>query len=114
MLRKPSCLVREHLEVKLTLHSSNTYSPLQDRYGIRNTFYPLEGMRRDDADTALILLGTSVKYTKPVDDPWFSAHKLYQQLDAATGENLTLYLPDSPVSLMSCTVQVFCPRFANP
>jgi hypothetical protein len=49
----------EHFHRKLTFYSSNVYSPPQESYGIGNSFYPLEGLRREDADIALIFLGTS-------------------------------------------------------
>jgi hypothetical protein len=103
----------EHVHRKLTFYSSNVYSPPQESYGIGNSFYPLEGLRREDADIALIFLGTSARYTKPVDDPWFSAHKWYQMVDRDTGKITTLYTPDNPVSLMGCKIQVSCHRVAH-
>ena len=63
-------------------------------------------MHRDDADLILVFLTASVAYEKPVDDPWFSAHKEVVIYDVATTENITEYHPDSPFRALGCTVQV--------
>jgi hypothetical protein len=63
-------------------------------------------MRRTDADVVIKFLGSRVQYTYPVEDPWFSAHRPVYSLDANNGHNLTMYVPDSPLTALGCAVQV--------
>jgi hypothetical protein len=67
---------------------------------------PLEGMRRSDADVVVKLLGSKIKYTQPVEDPWFFAHRPIQSLDITDGHNVTMFVPDTPLTGIGCVVQV--------
>jgi hypothetical protein len=63
-------------------------------------------MRRDDADVAVIFNSNTIKYTKPVDDPWFLARQTVIWVDLTTGSNITLYMAETPRKAMGCTIQV--------
>jgi hypothetical protein len=91
----------------LTPFRGTVYSPAQEIAGIGNILYPSVGLRREDADIAILYLVTGVKYLRSTDDPWFSAHKISKGLDASQNEDITLYRPDNPFSPMGCTIQVF-------
>lgn len=90
----------------LTPYRGNIYSPPREVTGLGNTIYPLPGLRREDADVAIIYLAAGVKYHKVVDDPWFSAHKTFADSDVSDSEHPPLYKPDNPFSAMGCTIQV--------
>jgi hypothetical protein len=90
----------------LTTSRGLIYSPAQERGGIHNSFLTLAGMRRDDADVAVIFNSNTIKYTKPVDDPWFLARQTVIWVDLTTGSNITLYMAETPRKAMGCTIQV--------
>jgi hypothetical protein len=67
-------------------------------------------MQRTDADVSYLFVAkNSVKYTSPVNDPLFSAHKGRTHLDVATYTNRTLYISDAPGGSLGCIQQYeFC------
>ncbi|CBY01681.1 hypothetical protein LEMA_P004680.1 [Plenodomus lingam JN3] len=77
-----------------------------ERQGNHQSIVPLESMHRDDADLLLVFLIASVKYVRPVDDPWFSAHKQVIVYDPTRAADATVYHPDSPVRVLGCAVQL--------
>ena len=69
--------------------------------------YPLPGLARDDADLVFKqVIKNRVAYDSPVNDPVFSAHKLFTTFDVTSGGNVSFYFPDFPVSVIGCTQQV--------
>jgi hypothetical protein len=88
------------------------YIPALNQHDLGNDFVPLEGLHRDDADTVLKFLGSPIRYSHPVDDPWFSAHQAVTTFSPANGRNYTQYLPDSPLTGIGCSVQV-CPELSH-
>jgi hypothetical protein len=63
-------------------------------------------MRRTDADVVVKALFSTVQYTYPVEDPWFSAHRPVRSIDSNNGHEVTMYTPDSPLTALGCAVQV--------
>jgi hypothetical protein len=90
----------------LTHLRTRFYSAARKRVGIANTYEPLEGIERDDSDITIIALTSTVKYTKPVYDPWFLALKETILYDTTQRKNETYYLPNSPYRAMGCIAQV--------
>lgn len=65
---------------------------------------PLTEMNRTDADVALnVLWLNNVQYSKPVDDPLFSAHNPREYTSG--GVNFTSYQADTPGAVIGCTNQ---------
>jgi len=63
---------------------------------------PIPDFNKSNADISLFFMaGNSVSYYDPVDDPYFSAHRIFD--NALT--NSTLYTTDSLNSAMACTDQ---------
>jgi hypothetical protein len=91
----------------LTFLRGYTYSATENREGLGNYLEPLQGLRKDHAETALLSLVNTVEYIKPVHDPWLLSVKEKTILDKITGKNLTLHVSDSPAGrAMACTIQV--------
>ncbi|KAF2183698.1 hypothetical protein K469DRAFT_667950 [Zopfia rhizophila CBS 207.26] len=69
---------------------------------------PLPGMERKDADVAVIVAITNPnRYSHPVDDPVFAAHRPWEGV--VSNETFTYYAPDAPVGVIGCTEQYqFC------
>ena len=62
---------------------------------------PIPEMTREDADVSLIfVIGNSISYLNPVDDPLFAAHR------RSLSDDQTIYLPDYPAGALGCTEQV--------
>jgi len=98
-----NCLL---IELYLTESRGIFYSLARERGGLSNELEPVAGMRPDDADLAFMSLLTSVVYQRPVHDPWFLALKEMTAYDSTSQENNTVYLSNSPVTAMGCTIQV--------
>jgi hypothetical protein len=71
-------------------------------------FQPIPAIHRGDADVSLVFLSAgNIIFTKPVDDPWYSAHVPLQNI-TATGNSKgrqELYMADSPASVLGCAIQ---------
>lgn len=66
---------------------------------------PISDLYRTDADVSLIMAApNAVKYFAPSDDLFFAAHQPWS-FNISLSENISLYLPDRPVSVMGCTQQ---------
>lgn len=76
--------------------------------GYNGGYEPLPELYRDDADIAIINIGSnSVMYRKPVEDPIFSAHKrIIKSPFGVSGTNKTFYMADTTNSGMGCAAQV--------
>jgi hypothetical protein len=69
-------------------------------------FYdPIPELERDDGDVTTMLIFKDSYYSKPVDDPLFSAHKPSGVSDLGDPEWLN-YESDEPVSALGCFSQV--------
>ncbi|KAF2800964.1 hypothetical protein K505DRAFT_344820 [Melanomma pulvis-pyrius CBS 109.77] len=71
-------------------------------------FRPIEAIHRGDADVSLIFLSTAnIVFTKPVDDPWYSAHRPLKNVTAVgrSKGKQELYMADSPASVLGCAIQ---------
>jgi hypothetical protein len=71
-------------------------------------FNPIEQLRRGDADVALVFLAAGeVAFTAPVDDPWYSAHRLLNTVSsvALSQGKQQLYMADSSASVIGCAIQ---------
>jgi len=63
-------------------------------------------LQRSDADVELKAISTNrVSFTEPVNDPMFSAHR-NSTVSTSSGRILSIYVHDSPVTVMGCAVQV--------
>jgi len=68
---------------------------------------PLESMNNTDADVALnFVTFNNVRYSNPVDDPFFSAHQT--RLVGPEGQQSVSYRSDNVARVMGCAVQVRC------
>jgi hypothetical protein len=66
-----------------------------------NPIYPFN--RTDGEVTLMMLNPNGVKYTAPVDDPWFSAHN---QVNITTQTvSMTVWMPDYLVNMLGCIDQ---------
>ncbi|KAF2871909.1 hypothetical protein BDV95DRAFT_28836 [Massariosphaeria phaeospora] len=103
-------LLASNLSRQCGLLSQISYqSPIfQEEY---TSFEPMQEMKRDDADIALMgVFKYATEYLTPVDDLVFSAHResstVYVGVD---GGNATFYLSDTPGTFIGCTAQYqFC------
>ncbi|KAH7392537.1 hypothetical protein BKA66DRAFT_457717 [Pyrenochaeta sp. MPI-SDFR-AT-0127] len=74
-----------------------------------SNFDPLPELASDDGDLTLIMATLNqVRYSMPVEDPFFSAHKPFNWIASAT-DNMTVYFSDWPNAMMGCKQQFqFC------
>jgi hypothetical protein len=70
----------------------------------KSSFAPIHEIQQSDADITLLFLSFTGRYAEPVDDPWFSAHRLHLA-DSRTAIARTTYARDRPVSTLGCTEQ---------
>ena len=73
-----------------------------------SSFKPIKQLRRDDADVMLFFLSSpGIHFGKPVDDPWFSAHRKAGSTFSVVNETNTrpLYSQDEPAGVLGCTMQ---------
>jgi hypothetical protein len=70
----------------------------------KSTFAPIPEIQQRDADISLLFLSYTGRYAGPVDDPWFSAHRLHLANSHAAIARTT-YTRDRPVSTLGCTEQ---------
>ncbi|KAH3977344.1 hypothetical protein HBH68_230830 [Parastagonospora nodorum] len=75
------------------------------RLGRQSGFEAMDGMRPDEADVYVLVLGNPITYMQPVYDPWFLATVPAPKFEYATNKTTTFYVPDSLVRAMGCTVQ---------
>jgi hypothetical protein len=71
-----------------------------------STFEPIPELRREDADTHLIIFqNNGLRFYSPNDDPIFAAH---QEKQVAFDDNTvkTMYTADNPASILGCAEQV--------
>jgi hypothetical protein len=71
-------------------------------------FQPIEALNRGDADVSLVVLSAgNIVFTKPVNDPWYSAHKPLQNVTHVGNSKgrQELYMADSPASVLGCAIQ---------
>lgn len=65
---------------------------------------PKQGLRRDDSDTAIIVVINTAMFMNPVHDPWLLAQKSSTYKD---GKNIVpVYRAESPNKAMGCAIQV--------
>lgn len=76
-------------------------------------FDPIPQLQRADADVMIFFLTAhGIMYTQPVDDPWFSAHRLGPKYgNIRNNESFPSYLQDEPLAVMGCAMQM---QFCNP
>ncbi|KAF2003590.1 hypothetical protein P154DRAFT_486179 [Amniculicola lignicola CBS 123094] len=73
---------------------------------------PIPELRRIDADVQIFFLSApGIRFTAPVNDPWFSAHKNASELYVTHNTTRPTWTADVPVSPMACTMQV---QYCNP
>jgi hypothetical protein len=65
-------------------------------------------------NVAVIFNSNTVKYAKPVDDPWFYAQKTMAIMDLTTGGDRTLYMSETPRRAIGCAIQVCLKRLPSP
>ena len=74
-----------------------------------NPLETLPGMNRDDADVSFsFVMKYATRYSAPVNDPMFSAHKPLVITELGMGEprNITMYQSDNPMTGVACAQQV--------
>jgi hypothetical protein len=72
-----------------------------------STFYPIPELRREDADTHVIVVqNNGLRYYASNDDPLFAAHK-EKHILFDDNSNRTMYTADQPASFLGCTEQVY-------
>jgi hypothetical protein len=81
------------------VHWSNHLDP----HTIDNTFVPIKEMNRTDADIILVFLMNKAVYTQPIVDPWFDSRVPEEW--TFDGQNVTLFAPRQPVSVLGCADQ---------
>ena len=73
-----------------------------------SNFEPIREIKQDFADLILLFVSFTGRYFEPIDDPWFSAHKLYHE-ETRSPIARTQFAPDRMVSTLACTEQhQFC------
>lgn len=71
-----------------------------------SNFDPIPELATEDGDLTLIMVTLNqVRYSKPVEDPFFTAHKPFEWI-ASTTDNMTVYFSDWPNAMMGCKQQV--------
>lgn len=109
------------LRPEATFIQANALSLYQQSYGSSSIFSylqpdvaaigidPIPEMRRTDADIALAAVWLNdVTYEKPVDDPLFSAHKVWIYTPGGGYPNETKYKSDFAAGVVGCAQQVWC------
>ncbi|KAF2107522.1 hypothetical protein BDV96DRAFT_506035 [Lophiotrema nucula] len=78
-----------------------------------NKWRPITALLREDADVeAVFLAAPNIRFAQQVDDPFFSAHKVADDIvDLDTGESLNSYLQDEPMRTLACANQM---QYCNP
>jgi hypothetical protein len=114
------------------IYNESTYRPWRSRpradYGINvlkayggqpyiretfSMFTPIPELDRPDADVMLFFLSSEgIKFTEPVDDLWFSAHREGPQLGNVMHNRTRMtYYQDEPTQVLGCTYQM---QYCNP
>jgi hypothetical protein len=70
----------------------------------KSTFAPILEIKQSSADITLLFLSFTGRYAEPVDDPWFSAHRVHLANSHAAIARTT-YTRDRPVGTLGCTEQ---------
>lgn len=71
-----------------------------------NSFNPIRALQRSGGDIDICFLGVTTRFTKPVNDPWFSAHTPHMYKNATAW-----YQADKPLSPLGCATHH---QFCNP
>lgn len=78
----------------------------EERNTVGLNLVPLSGMLNDDADKVVIFFAPNmVLYQHPVDDPLFSAHKSFADVQSQDN-NFTFFMSDWPASAVGMWAQV--------
>lgn len=76
------------------------------------TWSPIPELQREDADIYMMFLSApGIRFTQPVDDPWFSAHTPASVLYGEDGTTRPSWVQDSPINVLACTYQI---QYCNP
>ncbi|KAF2265455.1 hypothetical protein CC78DRAFT_515110 [Lojkania enalia] len=80
---------------------------------LRNKWQPIPALYRTDADVSVVYLSApQIRFSSPVDDPLFSAHKNISDIvNLDDGSMYASYLQDDPLTAMACTIQM---QYCNP
>ena len=70
----------------------------------QSDFTPRAEIIQSHADLTLIFLSFIGEYTSPIDDPWFSAHRV-RHANAKSAIARATYVRDEPISTLACTEQ---------
>ena len=75
-------------------------------------FIPSEELIQHDGDVSIFLLSANhIRYTSPVDDPWYAAHQIGHSNNSVIASNLggsqkiTIYYADEPAPALACKLQ---------
>lgn len=85
---------------------SYIYNGSQDNEA--SEFTPIKGLSQRDGDVAIFFLSANgILYTRPVDDPWYSAHRIgLNNTGYFTGAKpVTFYYADEAASALECREQ---------
>lgn len=75
-------------------------------------WWPIPELQRPNTDVSVIFLSApGIRFSEPVDDPWFSAHQNASTLYDQNNKTRPSWVQDSPVSAMACTTQT---QYCNP
>jgi hypothetical protein len=76
------------------------------------TWLPIPELTREDADVYIMFMSApGIRFTAPVDDPWFSAHKNASVLFDQANKTRPSWISDSPINTLACTNQI---QYCNP
>lgn len=73
-----------------------------------SSFTPVRELAQDDGDVSLIFLSANgIRYTRAVDDKWYSAHQTNNNTFLVSGDSSQqhYYLSDEPASVLGCKEQ---------
>ena len=97
-------------EIVYTTSPRAYYIPADDKSleGWHNsTFEPIAELRREDADTHVIVFqNNALRFFSPKSDPIFAAHR-EKQVFFDDNSNITMYFADKPASFLGCAEQVY-------
>ncbi|RDW80775.1 hypothetical protein BP5796_05473 [Coleophoma crateriformis] len=96
------------------LNAERSFGSEYDPNIILSDFQAIDDLQHDTADTQLFFLSANgVSFGEQVDDPWYSAHKIFYDLPNTQG-NLTgntVYQADNAVNVIGCAMQF---QYCNP
>jgi hypothetical protein len=75
-------------------------------------WWPLPERQRDNADVTIVFLSApGIRFSEPVDDPWYSAHQNAPMLYDQNNKTRPSWVQVFPVNAMACTTQT---QYCNP